>query len=32
MLDLMLHGGSRVSRENLTAVLQWYGMKQENMR
>ena len=32
MLDLMLHGGSRVSGENLTAVLQWYGMKQENMR
>ena len=31
MLDLMLHGGSRVSGENLTAVLQWYGMKQENM-
>ena len=32
VLDLMLHGGSRVSGENLTAVLQWYGMKQENMR
>ena len=32
MLDMMLHGGSRVSGENLTAVLQWYGMKQENMR
>lgn len=25
MLDMMLHGGSRVSEENLTAILQWYG-------
>lgn len=25
MLDMMLHGGVRVSRENLNAVLEWYG-------
>ena len=24
MLELMLHGGSRVSEENLTSVLEWY--------
>ncbi len=30
MLDLILHGGSRVSAENLQAVLNWYdGMKNE---
>ncbi|MGN0715032.1 MAG: hypothetical protein ACI4LN_04355 [Anaerovoracaceae bacterium] len=26
MLDLLLHGGSRVSEENLAAVLEWMGM------
>ena len=26
MLDLMLHGGSRVSEENLEAVWEWYQM------
>ena len=25
MLDLLLHGGSRVSEENLRPVLEWYG-------
>ena len=28
MLDMMLHGGERVSEENLKAVLDWY----ENIR
>lgn len=28
MLDLMLHGGSRVCEENLTAVLEWYQRAQ----
>ena len=26
MLDLLLHGGSRVSEENLAAVMEWMGM------
>ena len=26
MLDLMLHGGSRVSEEHLAALLEWYEM------
>lgn len=28
MLDMMLHGGDRVSIENLKAVLEWYGTQQ----
>ena len=28
MLELMLHGGSHVSEENLTAVLEWYQKAQ----
>ena len=27
MLNLMLHGGERVSRENLKDVFEWYGMQ-----
>ena len=30
MLDLLLHGGSRVSADNLTAVLQWYRSSVED--
>ena len=29
MLDMMLHGGQRVSGENLKAVLDWYGAHKE---
>ena len=29
MLDMMLHGGQRVSIENLRAVLDWYGAQKE---
>ena len=29
MLDMMLHGGQRVSSENLKAVLDWYGAHKE---
>ena len=29
MLDMMLHGGERVKRENLAAVLTWYQEKRE---
>ena len=28
MLDLLLHGGSRVSEDNLAAVLDWYQKAQ----
>lgn len=30
MLDLLIHGGSRVSEDNLTAVLQWYRSSVED--
>ena len=29
MLDMMLHGGERVKRENLAAVLAWYREQRE---
>ncbi|WP_455581832.1 hypothetical protein [Dysosmobacter sp.] len=29
MLELMLHGGSRVSQDGLKAVLEWYGARQD---
>lgn len=32
MLDMMLHGGSRVSGENLAAVLEWYGKQDAGLR
>ena len=27
LLDMLLHGGERVSPENLRAVLDWYGSR-----
>ena len=30
MLDLLLHGGSRVSADKLSAVLQWYRSSVED--